>query len=238
MGRLGIPEDQPIENRMITKALESAQKKIEGFNFDSRKYTLEYDNVLNHQRKSIYERRKKILAGDKETLETLIEDISLGKEEAVKVIEEKRKSLPEAIFLETVRRIALYVNDILWTEHLETMDYTRSSVNLRAYGQREPLVEYKKEGLKLFKEMEMAFKEQVLNFIGTIDVKAAEKEGKEEAEKKKFVEVHEEIEQFKEPGLGEEKAPSYAKASQGTKVGRNNPCPCGSGKKSKKCCGK
>ena len=237
MGRFGIPEDQAIENRMITKALESAQEKIEGFNFDSRKYTLEYDNVLNHQRKSVYERRKKILAGDQETLENLVSEITLGNSEAEKMLEDKRNALSKEAFWETVRRIALYVNDILWTEHLETMDYTRSSVNLRAYGQREPLVEYKKEGLKLFKEMEISFKEQVLNLIATIDVKIAQQQGKEMEEKKKMVEVHQEIEQFKSSSAEASKdAGTGLPAEAKTKIGRNDPCICGSGKKSKKCC--
>jgi preprotein translocase subunit SecA len=243
MGRLGIPEDEPIENRMITRALEGAQEKIEGFNFDSRKYTLEYDNVLNQQRRSIYERRKKILSGDRETLENLLSEISLGSDEAVSMIEDKKKLLKEEDFFETVRRIALYASDILWTEHLETMDYTRSSVNLRAYGQREPLVEYKKEGLRLFKEMETAFREQVLNLIATIDIKAVQQAEKparnasqSDAGGKKLIETHQEIGQFKEPGLKEDKPATLAASAP--KVGRNDPCVCGSGKKSKKCCGK
>ena len=167
MGRFGIPEDQPIENRFISSTLEGAQKKIEGFHFDSRKHTLEYDDVLNHQRNIIYTRRRKMLLSDMAELEALIMRITEGTE-ALPVVQEKRQKLGDQAFFETLRRVALYTNDILWMEHLEAMDYLRSSVNLRAYGQREPLVEYKKEGLKMFKEMEEAFRDQVLSMIEDI----------------------------------------------------------------------
>ncbi len=175
MGRFGIPEDVPIENGFISRTLEGAQAKIEGFHFDARKNTLEYDDVMNHQRKIVYERRQKMLRADKEEIENLLNQVSLGhegadpaKDGAGKIIADKRSKLGDAPFLETVRRIALYTNDTLWMEHLEAMDYLRSSVNLRAYGQREPIVEYKKDGLAMFREMEEAFKEQVFSLIGTI----------------------------------------------------------------------
>ncbi len=225
MGRFGIPEDQAIENRLITRSLEQAQSKIEGFNFDSRKHTLEYDDVLNHQRKIVYERRRKMLIGQKDDIENIIAKISAEDMEAKKIIDDKRAVLGDEAFFETVRRIALYVNDILWTEHIETMEYTRSSVNLRAYGQREPLVEYKREGLRMFKEMEEAFKGQVLSLIETIDIKAAKQETKEEIKEPKIVLEHQENEPF-----------NQSAQNSGEKVGRNDPCVCGSGKKSKKCC--
>ena len=89
-------------------------------------------------------------------------------------MEEKKELVGEGAFFDTIKRICLYVNDLLWLEHLETMDYMRSSVNLRAYGQRDPLVEYKKEGLRMFKEMEYTFKDQVISLIGTITKTAGE----------------------------------------------------------------
>src|SRR3989344_1893765 len=182
MGRFGIPEDVPIENRFVSKTLENAQAKIEGFHFDARKHTLEYDDVMNHQRNIIYARRQKMMRGDKEEIENLLENLVTIKEGvdpalvagARKIIEEKRVKLGDAAFLETVRRIALYTTDNLWMEHLEAMDYLRSSVNLRAYGQREPIVEYKKEGLAMFKAMEETFKEQALSLIETINEPAKE----------------------------------------------------------------
>ncbi len=216
MGRFGIPEDQPIENRFIGKSLENAQAKIEGFHFDSRKNTLEYDDVMNHQRKIIYERRQKMLHADKEGIEKILEDISLGREDVAKAIEDKRKELGEEPFLETVRRIALYATDALWMEHLEAMDYLRSSVNLRAYGQREPIVEYKKDGLTMFKEMEEAFKEQVASLISTINPAAALQNQEDQKEKSEVFVTN------SEPSGTN----NHNDVTIGKEPGRNDPCPC------------
>ena len=234
MGRFGIPEDQPIENRFISKTLEGAQAKIEGFHFDARKQTLEYDDVMNHQRKIIYERRQKMMRAQKGEVEKLLEQILENKEEKEKlekIIDEKRKKLSEEVFLETVRRIALYTTDSLWMEHLEAMDYLRSSVNLRAYGQREPIVEYKKDGLAMFREMEEAFKEQVLSLIQTINTEIRPKIEADEP-KQTLVASHNEPKEFSDTNKINQKKDDVQKA------GRNDPCPCGSGKKYKKCHGK
>ncbi len=204
IGRFGIPEDMPIENRFIGKSLENAQAKIEGFHFDARKNTLEYDDVMSHQRKIIYERRQKMLRADKNKIEELLKNISSTREGFDKVVEDKRAQLGEEAFLETVRRIALYATDALWMEHLEAMDYLRSSVNLRAYGQREPIVEYKKDGLQMFKEMEMAFEEQVFSLVGSINAGAV-LNSKED-----------------EPAT-----PAPRQGLGAGDVGRNDPCPCG-----------
>jgi len=235
MGHFGIPEDQPITNRFISRALEGAQAKIEGFHFDARKYTLEYDDVMNHQRESIYERRRKMIYADKKEIENLIVNALENREEKEKlekIIKEKREKIGDEAFLETVRRIALYTTDTLWMEHLEAMDYLRSSVNLRAYGQREPIVEYKKEGLFMFKEMEEVFKKQVLSLIQTINVEDAERAQAQTKESKQtLITSHDEPNQFSDT----EKASLPKDNIQ--KVGRNDPCPCGSGKKYKKCHG-
>lgn len=218
MGRFGIPDDQPIENRFIGKTLEGAQSKIEGFHFDARKNTLEYDDVMNHQRKIIYERRQRMLHADREGIEKVLADVSLGRENADKILEEKRKKLGDAPFLETVRRIALYTTDTLWMEHLEAMDYLRSSVNLRAYGQREPIVEYKKDGLMMFKSMEETFKEQVFSLISNINVEnVVNIQPEESSPRQTLVTSHQEPSELggtKDVVVGEE-------------VGRNDPCPCG-----------
>ncbi|MDR3519560.1 MAG: preprotein translocase subunit SecA [Candidatus Pacebacteria bacterium] len=219
MGRFGIPEDVPIENRFISKTLEGAQAKIEGFHFDARKNTLEYDDVMNHQRKIIYERRQKMLAADKDEIENMLKVVSVGHENAEKIIAEKRNKLGDAQFTETVRRIALYTTDTLWMEHLEAMDYLRSSVNLRAYGQREPIVEYKKDGLMMFREMEEAFKEQVFSLISTINTESAISiESKPDEPKEIFVVGHNEPKEFSDKNLV---------AGHKGEVGRNDPCPCG-----------
>lgn len=201
MERLGVEEDQPIENRIITKSLENAQKKIEGFNFDSRKNVLEYDDVLNHQRKAVYERRRKILTGSEDDVAAKLEEIvatvpdtiiiapdpttdrpssfnaphaepihNPEKEKLQKTIANKIAEFGKEHFYKVVRQILLQTIDTFWVEHLEVMDYMRGSVNLRAYGQRDPLVEYKREGLRLFREMQAAVNNQVLNLIPHIAV--------------------------------------------------------------------
>ena len=160
MGRLGISEDQPIENRLITRSLETAQGKIEGFNFDARKHVLEYDDVLNFQRGKIYGRRRKILSGDHATLDIFLEELSKIEEDAPTKIEAKRAEIGEENFYSGLRKMLIQAIDILWVDHLEAMDYLRSSVNLRAYGQRDPLIEYKKEGLGFFELLGVPFKKE------------------------------------------------------------------------------
>ncbi|KKW12532.1 MAG: Protein translocase subunit SecA [Parcubacteria group bacterium GW2011_GWA2_49_9] len=263
MGKFGIPEDEPIENRMITRSLESAQTKIEGFNFDSRKHVLEYDNVLNHQRTVIYERRRKMLLGGPEAVDEYLTMLSAGEsplEKGVppsseagvvnfgKLVEQKKQQLG-AEFYPAISRLILQTIDLFWVEHLEVMDYLRGSVNLRAYGQRDPLVEYKREGLKLFKDMEENIVNQVLHVFPHVG-------GAPIQEQVKLQEVHEQAQLI---GSGDEESDaqhhgniplnkggglgglsssrSEPKNPDGSRIGRNDPCFCGSGKKYKKCHG-
>ncbi len=153
MGTFKIPENEPIESGMITRSLETAQKRIEGFNFDSRKQVLAYDDVLNTQRLTIYARRRTALQGTADEVEATIRAIVQGDEAAEKAIEEKRALFGDS-FPHVLRRLLLQVVDSFWLEHLETMDYLRRSVSLRAYGQRDPLIEYRKEGLARFHQLE------------------------------------------------------------------------------------
>ena len=242
MGRFGIPEDQPIENSLINKSLEGAQKKIEGFHFDARKYTLEYDNVLSHQRNIVYARRRTMLMAQQNDVEKYLAEF-IGADEAMQtLVTEKQASVGDVAFLETFRRIVLYVTDLLWTDHLETMDYLRTSVNLRAYGGREPLVEYQREGLRLFRDMEYVFRSQVTDMIGTINVQAAQQTirlpDQPVADPAILREIHMEA-----LGNGLDTTISPTNSATNTnngdmkvaKVGRNEPCPCGSGKKYKNC---
>jgi len=234
MGRFGIPEDQPIENRFISKTLEGAQAKIEGFHFDARKHTLEYDNIMNHQRKVVYERRRQMLTGDFEAVESFLNDLAVEYPELPEIVIEKRAAVGDAGFFETVRRIALYTTDTLWVEHLETMEYTRSSVNLRAYGQREPLIEYKKEGLRLFKEMEAMFREQVVSLIKTMNDQAGNQPITiQEAQPELILSAPDDTGNIPNQG-----GTSFSSSKKEPKVGRNDPCYCGSGKKYKNCHGK
>lgn len=160
MGRFGIPEDEPIESAMITKSLETAQGRIEGFNFDSRKQVLAYDDVMNTQRLAIYGRRKAALLGsDSEVAETF-RGLLGGGEAALATLDAKKEELGE-IFIARVRHLLLQTIDTFWLEHLETMDYLRRSVSLRAYGQRDPLIEYRREGLIRFRQLEENIKTAV-----------------------------------------------------------------------------
>lgn len=228
MAKLGVSEDQPINNKFISNTLENAQAKIEGFHFDSRKNTLEYDNVMNHQRKVVYDRRRIMLSGDYIELEAFLTDLTISYPDLKETITKKRAALGDTPFFETVRRIALYITDTLWVEHLETMEYTRSSVNLRAYGQREPLIEYKKEGLRLFREMEVMFKEQVVSLINTMN------SGVEDDSQN--VQIVDEKPALILSSSDGSDTPTIRRSE--AKTGRNDPCPCGSGKKYKHCHGK
>lgn len=241
MSRLNMPEDQPIQHSIISRSLESAQKKIEGFHFDSRKHVLEYDDVLNQQRLKVYDRRRKILLGEPEEIEaqlqSLLEHVS---EDQRAQVERHKKSFVEATgdsisFLRTVRGVMLQTIDLFWIDHLEHMDYMRSSVNLRAYGQRDPLVEYKKEGLRLFKDMEQSVDAEIVRILthveGQVDV----------GQNAPIVLKKEDV---KGIGSSSDVVQSLVREAQAIsvqprqdKVGRNDPCPCGSGKKYKKCHG-
>lgn len=238
MGRFGIPEDMPIENSLISRGLRNAQTKIEGIHFDSRKYVLAYDDVLSRQRNAIYDRRRKLLLGERSEIDTLLEELANISPDIRIMINNKKASIPEDAFYETVRRIALYVIDLLWIEHLETMDYLRSSVNLRAYGGRDPLVEYKKEALALYKDMEIAYKNQVIDLIETIESKETPKA--EVIQEKTIVEEKQETKRFGSTVSEVKNVMGTSGKNDNEKfadVGRNDPCPCGSGKKYKKCHG-
>ncbi|MDQ3089937.1 MAG: preprotein translocase subunit SecA [bacterium] len=212
MGRFNIPEDEAIENRIITSSLEKAQEKIEGFNFDARKHVLEYDDVLNYQRNIIYKRRHGILTKGKEEVDDYLNEVVLDLEdEDQKKLTEKRNHLEKPELLESLRKLILQSIDMFWVDHLEMMDYLRSSVNLRAYGQRDPLVEYKKEGLKYFKEMESSIRRQVADFLLALDPEAFKVIASSLIEK------------------DAEKVSDTVRSSKNNDldVGRNDPCPCG-----------
>jgi len=184
MGRFGIPEDQPIENRLITRSLEQAQTKIEGYHFDSRKHVLIYDDVMNHQRKYIYGKRRVVLLGEDKEVEDFIDDLRKTSKNAEEAIEKKREELGEE-FLNIMRRVILQTIDMLWMEHLEVMDYMRSSVNLRAYGQRDPLVEYKKEGLRLFNELKDSINNNIIERVPHIGISGLTEDEKRAREAQK-----------------------------------------------------
>ncbi len=176
MGTFGIPEDQPIEMRMLASTLESAQTRIEGFHFDARKQILAYDDVLNQQRMAIYERRHKLLLGESEEFTLLLEEVKGISEETAIAVDAKIAELGEEEFRSLFCRLALQMIDTIWIEHLEVMSYTRSSVNLRAYGQRDPLIEYRKEGTRLFKEMQAVILWRISELVPKIQTVLVERE--------------------------------------------------------------
>lgn len=212
MKSLGVPEDVPLENRMVSRAIESAQSKIEGLNFDARKHILEYDDVMNKQRTKIYNMRREILFADKDFLENKTRELLEEAGEDVSILEKKKGEFTEGPaspaggqFFQAQKNLFLRVIDTHWIDHLEVMDYMRSSVGLRAYGNRDPLVEYKNEGIRLFRDLELSIKNTFVKLI--LNIRPA---------------VQGNVPQnviFKR------------------EAGRNDPCPCGSGKKYKKCCG-
>ena len=234
MGRFNIAEDEPIENKLITNALEKAQEKIEGFNFDARKHTLEYDDVLNFQRGVIYGRRRAILLGGEEAIRGYLAEVSEGLEPELRSKFDKRLAeadLSDPRLLGAVQGIILRTIDLFWVEHLEMMEYLRSSVNLRAYGQRDPLVEYKREGLRYFRDMEASIQRQVGEFVSNLNIEgitAAQPQAQFSAGPAlaKSSDIPSEHGQTL---LGE------ARPSEIPGVGRNDLCPWGSGKKYKKC---
>ncbi|MBR6647675.1 MAG: preprotein translocase subunit SecA [Clostridia bacterium] len=276
VGALGLEEDQPIEHKMLTGAIENAQKRVESNNFQIRKHVLQYDDVMNQQREVIYKERQKVLngenvkdnilnmlkeltretvdrfsggsdvpddwnmAGISEYLEKIFlppgslefsrEDLEyLDKEELIEKIvaigteiyEQKEEEFTSENMRELERIVLLRSVDRKWMDHIDDMDQLRHGINLRAYAQRDPIVEYKFEGYNMFEEMIAAIREETLMHIFHARIEAPP-ERKQEA-------VPQNI------SLGGETAKKQAKADG--KVGRNDPCPCGSGKKYKKCCG-
>ncbi len=226
MGKLGIPEDEAIQNKMISRSLEAAQEKIEGFHFDARKHVLSYDNVMSEQRAYVYGKRRGVLIGGLDGAKAYLAEIVAGDQSLTVVIEQKVTQLGEEEFFNAIKRLILQVVDMMWMEHLEAMDYLKSSVNLRAYGQRDPLVEYKKEGLRMFRTMKESVQEEIFRMLPAIGAGAFMKEEeKARATIKNMVEI----------GGGEET--STPEPIHSDKTGRNELCSCGSGKKYKKCCG-
>ena len=272
MGKLGMDDDVPIENRMVSRAIENAQKRVESQNFDIRKHLLEYDDVMNKQRKEIYAYRKEILQSQniKEKILHMIDDIveeiiavhcpedQHGEEwdmkalkdslygtfsvsimevpdnfpelkdalssEVKKAYETKEHEVGSEMMRYLERMMVLQVVDSQWKDHLLAMDHLKEGIGLRGYGQRDPLVEYKKEAFDMFSEMSERISFEIISRLFKIQVQRSQ-----EAE----------ITRERKANLQYNRGDSVSTqpATRGKKVGRNDPCPCGSGKKYKKCCG-
>jgi preprotein translocase subunit SecA len=206
MDTFKIPEDQPIQNKLISNAIEKAQARIEGYNLDIRHHVLEYDEVMNKQRQAIYKMRKDILFVSDEEIRNQVSE--LMSDEEMKNYQEKHKQISDNDRVNLERFVMLRTIDMLWMEHLETMECLRDSVRLRAYGQRDPLVEYKNESRRLFGQMMDEINNSIVNILIGAEIQ------KNPAPQQRISEVK----------------------STKNKVGRNDLCPCGSGKKYKKCC--
>ena len=273
---LGIPEGQEIEHKALTKAIETAQKKIESNNFGIRKNLLEYDQVMNEQREIIYEERRRVLNGEsmRDAIYKMITDITencvdicIGddtdfedwdynelntlllptiplqplkasrvlkpkknslkqqlKEEAVKLYESKEAEFPEPEAIREIERVILLkVIDRKWMDHIDDMDQLRQGAGLQAYGQRDPLVEYKLNGYEMFDEMTQNIKEETVRLLFHVRIE-------QKVEREQVAKV-----------TGTNKDDTLQKGPvkrMEAKVYPNDPCPCGSGKKYKQCCGK
>ncbi len=276
MDKFGMEEDVPIENKMVTKAIENAQKRVEAHNFDIRKHLIEYDDVMNKQRSEVYSFRRDILQGTnlRERLFGMVEDI-VDEFLLIYCPEEKHheewdmKGIKDALYgvfavspeltppdsrdsfreflLSAVRRtyeqkeseigselmrylekvIMLQVIDSQWKDHLLAMDHLKEGIGLRGYGQKDPLVEYKKEAFDVFAEMTSRISTEIVTRLFKIQVQA--REGlKGEPVRARPVTYN----------RGEASASSSQTVRRAKKVGRNDVCPCGSGRKFKKCCGR
>ena len=273
---LGIPEGQEIEHKALTKAIESAQKKIENNNFGIRKSLLEYDQVMNEQREIIYEERRRVLNGEsmRDVIYKMITDITencvdicIGddtdfeewdfnelntlllptiplkplsvervlkpkknslkqqlKEEAVKLYEAKEAEFPEPEAIREIERVILLkVIDRKWMDHIDDMDQLRQGAGLQAYAQKDPLVEYKMNGYKMFDDMTQNIREETVRLL--LHVRIEQKVEREQVAKVTGTNKDDTI----------QKGPVKRMEA---KVYPNDPCPCGSGKKYKQCCGR
>ena len=288
MDKLGMEEDDPIEHNMITRAIENAQRKVEGHHFDIRKHLLEYDDVMNKQREVIYQQRREVLEGDnlQQALQEMTEDLIAGivgevvqekidakdwdweyceqqvtdifglkpewseeqksefdaellQQAIAEIAEQARLAQEESNGVENQRQIEriilLQIVDSHWKEHLLSMDHLKEGIGLRGYGQKNPLNEYKKEAFDLFMTMIEAVKLQTIKTL--MRVRLVQEEEVERLEEERRQRQEQEM-QMNKGAAGEQGKPQEPVKRDGDKIGRNAPCPCGSGKKYKKCCGK
>jgi len=295
MDRLGIEEDQPIEHRLVTKAIENAQRRVEAHNFEIRKHLLEYDNVMNQQREVIYSQRREVLAGEdlKDSVIEMIEEQAEGivdlyadekahpedwdlkglqdvfyqqfsfrwavpSEEEVgmtrfrdglnrerlkelvlqrakDVYQKKEEEFGEATLRYLEKVIMLQSVDYYWKDHLLAVDQLKEGIGLRGYGQKDPRIEYQKEAYQMFLEMLDRIKKDTVEKLFAIQI-AKEEEVKEMKVERKQTFILSRGEAAQGAGGETEDGKGVTVRREGKKVGRNDPCPCGSGKKYKRCC--
>ena len=235
MDRLGVGEDDVIENKFVSRAIEQAQSRIEGHNFDIRKYVLEYDDVMNKHRDAVYRVRKEILFSDNNK-NLVLEWISPYVGNSEEQYDAKEKEIGPDMMRQLERFVLLRVIDQMWIDHIESMEHLRDAVRLRAYGQRDPLIEYKMEAQGMFKDLMEAIKRQVANLIFRAELTQRPEQPRNTVESRPDItgDPHKHQEVVNEPAHRQ----AVSSNNQYANVGRNDPCPCGSGKKFKKCHGK
>ncbi len=260
MDRLGLPADQPIQHNLITRSIESAQKRVEGHNFDIRKHLVEYDDVMNKHREVIYRKRNKILALEQPSSDAPEpfsqenwlhhELVSLMTEEERQNFEAKITQYGLSLVQQAERFIYLRTIDQYWIEHLNQMEELRTGIGLRGYGQVDPLVEYKREAYNLFERLLLSIENEVAQTVLRMEITQAPQpevptqnltfQGADESLAGGGI-----IPTSENPDAAMQEVQSTVRehvsgtpaASTEPKVGRNDPCPCGSGKKFKKCHG-
>ena len=255
MDSMGLDEDTPIDAKILSGAVENAQRSVESRNFRSRKSVLEYDDVMNTQREVIYAQRQKVLDGE-ELRDTILRNLrivletadvdelkryeglyyaigSVGEEpdvdrlyeEAVRLYEKKEATYGEAMMREIERVIMLRVVDEYWMDNIDAMDDLKQGIGLRAYGQHDPVIAYKEEGFQMFEGMINAIREETVRRMFAVRIAPQQEIKRQKVAKETSASGTAEATVKKQPIRNKDK-----------KVGPNDPCPCGSGKKYKKCC--
>ena len=288
MQKLGMQEGEPIENNMVSRAIENAQKRVEGHHFEIRKTLLDYDNVMNQQRTVIYSLRRDLMQEPdlepilNEYLSDLLDDMYAGlevskaardiedekpvrarlsevmnidrvlpgdaplptREEAQELVQSIMAQLREEagpLYADLLRYFLLEELDRGWKEHLRNMDFLRDGIGLRGYGQRDPKLEYKREGFNMFQELLVHIREGAFRALTRVRVEQRPTEVAEEVvaapEPEPMFQHKEQPQQLSYSNEPEDLLGAPAQAKAENKPGRNDPCPCGSGKKYKKCCG-
>jgi len=247
MKRFGLDENVPLESGLVTKAIENAQKKVEGFNFDRRKQVVEMDDVINVHRDVVYTLRRRVLdlaSGSTDNKDWFIGKIGQHSDFTNKDWDKYEKNFGREVWLEGLGQISLPVIDLLWMDHLVAMDQLREGIGLRGYAQRDPMVEYKREGHERFELLVSKIYSSIAERLFAV----LETEAKEVSKRQQDISRHMRGVKYQrgelESGVADEAqaqemSVSVEKVVSGQeKVGRNDPCPCGSGKKYKKCHGK
>jgi preprotein translocase subunit SecA len=228
MDRLGVDENIPIEARLVSKSIENAQKKVEGHNFDVRKRLVEYDDVMNRQREIVYRLRRQILTPTSPTPPTaplkpwLLEKISPYVENPDKQWSAKEKEIGAELFEKVVRQVALQTIDVLWIEHLDTLDDLRQGIGLRGYAAKDPLVEYKREAREMFERLMNEIWGSIAERISRVELRHAP-HPPFPSQPSRLTYRRPEV----ELGVRQEAAEIQKPVVTGEKPGRNDPCPCG-----------